>query len=718
MATAPFFRSARLPLILQAEVAECGLACLAMIASYLGFRTDLATLRGRFPTSLNGTSMLTLTEYAQRLKLSTRALSLSLQELPYLKTPAILHWGLNHFVVLRSATAKEVVIHDPAIGVRHLSYAEVSRDFTGCALEFDPSTDFSPADERRKVSVRALMGKLNGWWQAFGLLFAISLAVELLALAMPRLNQFMIDDVLMSNDASLRNVIMLGLLLLILTQGALLHMRGITILYLTTHLNLQWVGDVLGRLVRLPMHWFETRQLGDVLSRFGSVGPIQDLLTTRAIGAVLDGITAILTMIVMILYSPLLAGVVGVTVLLYAAVRALSYRPLHTANLEGLTLAAKEQTCLMETIRAIGPIKLFGRELDRRAHWLAMKTDTINRNVRTQVMGLWFGNINMTIGALSAALVLWLGAGLIMEGSFTVGMLIALTVYSGMFTARMSALINVFVDYKMLSLHCERLADIVLEPVEPDVEHARDVDQLAPKLELVKVSYRYSDTEPWVLRNIDLTIEPGDSVAIAGPSGCGKTTLIKLIVGSLKPTFGEIRYGGIPISQLGVRDYRRALAAVMQDDTLLSGSLKENICFYDERPDMDRIRRCAQLAQIDGDIERMRMGYETIVADMGSSLSGGQKQRVLLARALYKRPKILVMDEATSALDVVLESEVSSAIAELNMTRIIVAHRAETIASARRLVALQGGVIVYDAPLPDKDVPSENSDTALPEGKT
>ncbi|NHZ93879.1 ATP-binding cassette domain-containing protein [Massilia sp. CCM 8733] len=717
MATAPLFRGAHLPLILQAEVAECGLACLAMVASYLGLRTDLAALRGRFPTSLSGISMLTLTEYAQRLSLSTRALSLSLEELPHLKTPAILHWGLNHFVVLRRATAKEVVVHDPAIGVRHLSYAEVSRDFTGCALEFDPSTDFSPADERRRVSVRALMGKLDGWWQAFGLLFAISLAVELLVLAMPRLNQFMIDDVLMSNDASLRNVIMLGLLLLILTQWALLHMRGVTILYLTTHLNLQWVGDVFGRLVRLPMSWFETRQLGDVLSRFGSVGPIQDLLTTRAVGAVLDGITAILTMIVMILYSPLLAGVVGATVLLYAAVRALSYRPLHTANLEGLTLAAKEQTCLMETIRAIGPIKLFGRELDRRAHWLAMKTDTINRNVRTQVMGLWFANINMTIGAISAALVLWLGAGLIMEGSFTVGMLIALTVYSGMFTARMSALINVFIDYKMLSLHCERLADIVLEAIEPEVEHGRDVDQLVPQLELVKVSYRYSDTEPWVLRNIDLTIEPGDSIAIAGPSGCGKTTLIKLIVGNLKPTFGEIRYGGIPISQLGVRSYRRALAAVMQDDVLLSGSLKENICFYDERPEMDRIRRCAELAQIDADIDRMRMGYETIVADMGSSLSGGQKQRVLLARALYKRPKILVMDEATSALDGAVESEVSGAIAELNMTRILVAHRLETIATARRLVALQDGSIVYDAPLPTKNGASENTDTPLPDGK-
>ncbi|ATQ77707.1 ABC transporter [Massilia violaceinigra] len=529
------------------------------------------------------------------------------------------------------------------------------------------------------------------------------LGLELLMLAAPRINQFMIDNVLMSNDKSLRNVLMLGLLLLVLAQWALSQMRGITILYLTTHLNLQWVSDVFGQMVRLPMHWFEKRQLGDVMSRFGSVGPIQDLLTTRAVAAVLDGIMAILTMVMMIFYSALLAGVAAATVLLYALVRGVSYRPLRDASLEGMTLAAREQTCLMETIRAMGPIKLFGRELDRRARWLAMKTDTMNRSARTQSMGLWFSNINMTIGALSAAMVLWLGAGLVMDGSFTVGMLIAVTVYSAMFTTRMMALINVFIDFKMLSLHCERLADIVLEQGESEVESSHDVDQIVPKLELTQVSFRYSDTDPWVLRNINLTIEPGDSVAIVGPSGCGKTTLVKLMLGNLKPTHGEIRYGGMPISQLGVRAYRRALAAVMQDDVLLAGSLKENICFYDERYEMEDIKRCARLAQVDADIDAMRMGYETLVADMGSSLSGGQKQRVLLARALYKRPKILVMDEATSALDVVRESMVNKAISTLNMTRIIVAHRAETIASARRLVALQDGTIVYDNPLPENN---------------
>jgi ATP-binding cassette subfamily B protein RaxB len=527
--------------------------------------------------------------------------------------------------------------------------------------------------------------------------FGIALGLEALGLAAPRFNQYMIDDVLMSADHSLRTLLTLGLILLVLMQSVLSQMRGITIIYLTSHLNVQWVSDVFGRLVRLPMNWFEKRQLGDVLSRFGSVGPIQDLLTMRAIPAFLDGLMALLSLCMIILYSSLLAAVVVTNVALYALVRAVSYRPLRESNLAGLALAAKEQTCLMETIRAMGPIKLFGRELDRRARWLAMKVDTVNRNVRTQVMGLWLTNLNTTIAAISAGVVLWLGAGLVMDATFTVGMLFALITYSGIFTARTTALINVFIDYKMLSLHCERLADIALEPVEADVEHARDMEQLVPKLELVNVSFRYSDSEPWVLRNISLAINPAESVAIAGPSGCGKTTLVKLILGSLKPTFGEIRFGGVPIEQLGVRTYRKALAVVMQDDVLLAGSLKDNICFNDEHPDMERIEQCARLAQVDADIKSMRMGYETLIADMGSSLSGGQKQRVLLARALYKRPKVLVMDEATSALDVALERAVNEAISALNISRIIIAHRPETIASAQRVVALHSGQVVHDA---------------------
>ena len=689
--------SSPLPLILQTEVAECGLACLAMVASHHGFRTDLSTLRARFPGSLRGTTFEALDQYAAALKLSTLAYNLTLEELPQLKAPAILHWNLNHFVVLRRATARKITIHDPAHGVRELTYAEASRCFTGNAMEFERATEFRLADERRKISLSGMIGKLDGWWQSLAQLFAMALGIEVLGLVTPKLSQYMIDEVLLTADASLRDVIALGMVLLVLTQNGLSLLRGWAILHVTTHLNLQWVSDVFTRLVKLPLDWFEKRQLGDVLSRFGSVGPIQDLLTTRAVGAVLDGLMAMATLAMLLLYSRALTAVVVGTVLLYALVRLISYRPLRNASLEGMALAAKEQSCLMETIRAIGPIKLFGKEADRRGRWLAMKIDTVNRSVRTAHMGLWFSNINSAIGALSGALVLWLGAGLVMEGAFTVGMLFALTTYSGVFSSRMSALINVVIDYKMLSLHCERLADIVLEATEPEAAHAVPVERLARRIELDHVGFRYSATEPWVLHDVNLVIEPGDSLAIAGVSGWGKSTLAKIILGSLKPTVGQVRYGGVPIEQLGMAAYRTMLAAVMQEDALLAGSLRDNICFNAERPEQARIEQCARLAQVHEVIARMPMGYETLIGDMGSSLSGGQKQRVLLARALYKAPKILIMDEATSALDVEQERNVSAAISALPMTRIIIAHRPETIASAERLVVLRGGLVAHDA---------------------
>jgi ATP-binding cassette subfamily B protein RaxB len=692
------FGRRRLQLMLQSEVAECGLACLAMIATYHGFRTDLATLRGRFSVSLNGATFQTLIGYADRIKLSGRPLSLELDELRDLKTPCILHWGLNHFVVLQRATAKEVVIYDPALGVRHMRYPEVSREFTGMALELDTMADFCAASEQRKVSIGALIGRVDGWWQGIGIVFLMCVALEALGLAAPMFNQAMVDEVLVSGDRSLRDVLALGLLLLVVVQSALSQARGWTIMYLSTHLNLQWVGNVVTHLLRLPMHWFEKRQLGDVLSRFGSLGPIQQLLTTRAIGAVLDGIMAVATFAMMMLYSPLMGMIVVATVALYALVRAVSYRPLREASLEAIALGAREQSYFLESIRAIQAIKLFGRELDRRARWMNLRVESINRGVRTQVLGLWFGNINQLIGALSGALVLWLGAGMVMDGAFTVGMLFALTAYSGQFGARMSSLINVVVDYKMLSMHAERLADIVLEPAEPQaVEGGRDIARLEPRIELVDVGFRYSDADPFVLRHVNLVIEPGESVAIAGPSGGGKTTLIKLIVGILVPTEGEIRYGGVALAQLGAHAYRAMLACVMQNDCLVSGSMLDNIGFADDKPDPARVIECAQLAMVHADIDAMPMRYETLIAEMGTTLSGGQQQRVLLARALYARPKVLVMDEATSSLDVALERAVNASIAALNITRIIVAHRPETIASARRVIGLRGGAVAHDA---------------------
>lgn len=690
------FFARRMPVIIQTEAAECGLACLAMIAGHHGFRTDLSALRARFSLSLKGSNLAQLVRYANDLNLFSRPLRLEVDELSSLKLPCILHWNLNHFVVLQKVEQKGIVIHDPSVGVRKVAFTEVGKHFTGVALELTPTMQFTVADEARRVSLHGLMGKVEGLWKSLGLVMAMALALEVFSLISPMFNQWVVDEALASADRDLLNVLVIGFVLMLVIQTSISLARGWTVMYLATHLNLQWTTNVFRHMLRLPVAWYEKRHLGDIVSRFGSIGAIQQTLTTGFIEAILDGLMAIATLAMMLLYSPKLTLVVVLAVLLYALLRSLSYRPLRAASQESLILSAKEQSCFLESIRAVQAIKLFGRELDRQSRWLNLKVDSVNRSVRTQKFMLWFGIANTGLFGIQGLLLFWLGAHMVMDGAFTVGMLFAFTSYSGQFTSRLASLIDKFFSFRMLSLHAERLADIVLETAEEDTQHEADATQLQSRIELINVSFRYGQGEPWVVRHLDLVIEPGESLALVGPSGCGKTTLVKLILGVLSPSEGEIRYGGMPIQALGHRAYRQAMAVVMQDDQLLSGSLSDNISFFDSHADQDRVQACARLAAIHDDIAAMPMGYHTLAGDMGTTLSGGQKQRVLLARALYKSPKVLVLDEATSHLDVERERMVNQSIRALDITRISVAHRPETIAMCGRVVRLNHGTIEQD----------------------
>ncbi len=423
---------------------------------------------------------------------------------------------------------------------------------------------------------------------------------------------------------------------------------------------------------------------------FGAIcglGPIASL-TTAVIGAVLDGIMAVLALVILFLYSPALTVVALLAVAAYGLIRLAFYRPFRDATEERLVLAAKEQSHFLETLRAMLPLKLSGRETERRARWQHLLADVFNRDVRTEKLGIIFGVSQTAITGAATLAIFYLGARLVMDNELTIGMLIAFASYQATFTGRMQALIGHAFDWRMLGLHAERLADIALEPPEAEPPVETDAQRLAPRIELRNISFRYADGEPWVLRNLSVSFEPGESVAIIGPSGCGKSTLMKIILGVLAPTEGEVFIDGIPIRRLGLAQYRRLIGAVLQDDHLLAGSIAENIAFFDPQPEDRRIEAAARVAAVHEEIHRMPMGYQTLVGDLGTSLSGGQKQRVLLARALYKRPKILVLDEATSHLDVFNERRVNQAIAGLKLTRVVVAHRPETIASAQRVISL------------------------------
>ena len=685
----------RLPVFLQTEASECGLASLGMVASFHGHRIDLAGLRRRFTLSLKGATLAYLMQVAGRLHLAPRALRLELEELPKLRTPCILHWDLNHFVVLRSAGPREAVIHDPAAGVRRMPIAEVSKHFTGIALELAPTAEFRPRDERRRVRLRDLTGPVTGLARSLAQVLLLALVLQAFALLAPFYMQWVVDGAVVAADRDLLTVLGIGFLMLAVIQVAVGALRSWVVLYLGTTLNLQWLANVFTHLLRLPVAWFEKRHLGDVVSRFGAVTTIQRTITSSFVEAVIDGLMALATLAMMLVYSGKLTALAVAAVAAYAVSRGAFYAPLRRATEEHIVHASRQQSHFLETVRGVQSIKLFGRQEERRSRWLNLVVDAVNRDLVVQKLSLGFRSANGLVFGAERIAVVWVGALLVLDAAFSVGMLFAFMAYKEQFSARVAGLIDKLIELKMLQLQGERLADIVLTaPEEESPASAPAVAQ--PSIEVRGVAFRYSDTEPFVLKDCSFVIEPGESVAIVGPSGGGKTTLVKIMLGLLAPTDGQVLVGGVDIQKLGVDAYRRFVGTVMQDDPLFAGSIADNVCFFDPAPSHEAIERCTRLAAVHDDIAAMPMGYHTLIGDMGAALSGGQRQRILLARALYKQPRILFLDEATSALDVQRERQVNEAIRGLNLTRILIAHRPETIASAGRVIVLQGGRVAQD----------------------
>ena len=683
--------------VLQSESSECGLASLAMVANRHGQKLSLRDLRQRFPLSLKGANLSRLVTVAGQLGFQCRPLRLDLEELNQLKTPCILHWDLNHFVVLAKVGKKRVTILDPAFGKRELSYAEVSDHFTGVALELTPSTEFKPQKAAPSISIRQLTGRVTGLWRALSLILALSVALQVFVILAPFFMQWVVDQVLVSADRSLLNVLGLGFGLVLLLQVSIGLLRGWAVVYLSTRLGLQWMGNVFSHLLKLPLDFFEKRHLGDITSRMGSVQTIQRTLTTSFVEALIDGLMAVVTFGMMLLYSWKLALVTLLAVGLYLGLRALAFRPVREGTEQQLVAGAKQQSHLLESIRGVQSVKVAGRETARRSTYFNLMNDTVNRDVWLAKLGLGFNTASQLIFGAERIAVIWIGAVLAMQNLFSVGMLIAYLAYKDQFAGRIGGLIDKWIEFRMLRLHGERLADIVLaQPEIVDEHHFEQAPPSSTRLEISDLNFRYAEGEPWVLQACSFTVEEGESVAIVGPSGCGKTTLVKLLLGLLKPTQGTIAVGGHDIAKLGPHNYRQMVGAVMQDDQLFAGSVAENIAFGEEGFDSERIEAAARLAAVHDEITAMPMGYHSLIGDMGTTLSGGQKQRVILARALYRLPRILFLDEATSHLDVERERLVNEAVRQLKLTKVIIAHRPETIASADRVLVMQGGRIVEE----------------------
>ncbi len=680
----------KLPVIQQTQAAECGLTCVGMIANYYGHRIDMITLRRRFSTSLKGATLGEVMLVSQQLGMSTRALRLEIEELHKLRLPCILHWDMNHFVVLKSVSKKKIVIHDPARGRREVALEEVSTSFTGVALELLPAATFEKKEEKESLSMLKLIGNVTGIRSAFVQVMVLSIALEVFGILTPFYTQWVMDQVLPSADYDLLTLLGSAFIVVMVLQNIITAIRSWVTTWFSSMLSVQWSANVCSHLLGLPMSWFEERHVGDIVSRFGSINTIQNTLTSRFISSLLDGVMAVVTLFMLFAYNVKLAFVVLGLLGLYIIIRWVSFRPFRQANEDQLIANARAQSQLLESIRGVQAVKLNNKQEMRVSTYANELVEATNKGIHIQRLTIGFNTIQGTISGVGRIVLIWLAALQVLEGNFTGGMLVAFSSFADQFLSRATGLINAIIEFWMLRLHGERLADIVLTDKEGDMDNAVALpgEQNAFAVEVHNLSFRYAPTEPWVFENCTLSIHSGESVAIIGPSGQGKSTLVKLLLGLLKPQLGAIEVNGQDIRKLGMTWYRDKIGSVMQDDILFAGSIADNISFFDANYSQEQVERAAMLAQIHDDIMLMPMAYNSLVGDMGSSLSGGQMQRVLLARALYRRPEILILDEATSHLDVNRESAINTAIRDMNITRIIIAHRPETIRSADRIILL------------------------------
>ena len=694
----------RVPVILQSEAAECGLACMAMITQYYGDKRDLNALRHTMSVSLRGSTLKDVMGVASDLGFQSRAIKIEMEHLAQLACPAILHWSMNHFVVLTKVKGDVITIHDPALGERKLTFDDASKCITGIALEVSPTDTFSPKTSSPRLGLSQFFTRTTGFKRNLITLFALSIVLQLFALAAPYYMQTVVDDVLIYNNEALLKALAIGFALLLIIETFTSGVRKLVILSVSSRLQLQMSASVFKHLLSLPLDYFDKRHIGDVVSRFGSLANIREFLTTGVVTALLDGLMALVTLAVMMLYSIKLTLVVVAIMLVYLCIR-LGLMPLiKRLTTERIALAASEQSHFMESVRAILPIRVYGQEVQRHGHWQNKLVATLNKDITLGKINIGSTLSNQLLFGAENLVVVYVGASLVMENTLSIGMLLAFIAYKTRFVNALDGVVNKLIELNMLGVHLTRLSDILFTPAQakPNTLLANTISSFSythalssstpsntTALHANSLGYRYSASNEWVFRHINLLVECGDIVAIIGDSGCGKSTLLKCLMGLYPLSEGSVNYDNVK---------RPVIASVLQEDTCLSGTIAQNICCFEQAADFKKMVHAAHLACIHEEIMKMPMQYHSLVGDMGSSLSGGQKQRLLLARALYQNPDILFLDEASSHLDMANEAQINHHLKSLNMTRIIVAHRPQSIAMADKVYRLADGILYPCSP--------------------
>jgi ATP-binding cassette subfamily B protein RaxB len=516
----------RTPVVLQTETAECGLACLAMIAGRYGHRMDLAALRRHYNLSLRGTTLHDLVRVASNMRLATRALRAELPHLRRLRLPCILHWDHNHFVVLTRVGRRSMVIHDPGVGRRSVPTEEVNKRFTGIVLEAWPAEGFERKTERARIKVWDLMRRTDGFAAAATQVLTMSFVLEVIVIAIPLAFQVVLDEVVVSDDRDLLTLIALGLGLVLIARAVIDFVRSWAIMVAGLNLTLQWKMSLFRHLLLLPLSFFERRHAGDVASRFASIDRIQQTLSTASISPVIDGAMTFVLVVIMWLYDPWLALLALATTAIYAATRSVAYRRYRRASEEAVVYAANENSHFLESLRGMASIKALTIGDRRQAVWNNYLVDRVGAELRVAKIDMMFTILSTFLFGLDRIVIIFFGARAVLDGALSVGMLVAFLAYKDQFSQRVGKLLDTIVRLGTLTVHGERIADIAL--AEPERAHFSYSAGLGPTvishkagLTARSITFRYSDNEPTIITDFNLDVAPGECVAIAGPSAAG-----------------------------------------------------------------------------------------------------------------------------------------------------------------------------------------------------
>jgi ABC-type bacteriocin/lantibiotic exporter with double-glycine peptidase domain len=686
-------RGRRIPYVQQMEATDCGAACLAMTLGYHGRLVPLKETRERTGSGRGGVSARAILEAARQYGLRGRGVKLEPEDLRYLPTASILHWGLDHFVLLDRVTRKGLPIVDPAAGPRLVPWTRVAEQFTGIALTLEPGDRFEEGGQA-PTGLRGYLTKLLAHRALFTRVILISLMVQLFALSLPLLTGVLVDEIVPLEDRQLLTVLAVGLLAVVGFHFVATLLRSHLLLYLRTVLDTQLSLGFMDHLVSLPYAFFLERPAGDLLVRYESNRKVRETLTAGALSSLFDGTLVSLYLVLLLVASPpmgllvLVLGGLQVALFLFARRR---YRELTSQDLE---VRSRSQSQLVEMLSGMETLKALGSERRSVERWSHRFVDELNVSLARGRLVAWVGSLRGALELGSPLAVLAFGGYQVLDGRLSLGLMLALNALAIGFLGPLSNLVSTALGLQELRSHVERLEDVMTTPPEQDAEQVSSPERLAGAIALERVSFRYGPRQRLVLQEISLGIEPGQKIAIVGKSGAGKSTLARLMVGLYRPTSGRILYDDFDLAGMDLQAVRSQIGVVTQSAHIFGTSIRSNIALADPGLPMERAVEAARLAEIHDEILALPMGYDTLLIDGGASLSGGQRQRIALARALVRRPRILLLDEATSDLDTITESRVMANLADLQCTRIFIAHRLSTVVDADLILLLDGGRLV------------------------